>query len=164
MTYKVSQIASTKILVIKPYDTIKTAASAMKENNVGSLVVIDDEDRIVGIITERDIIRAAANNDLESKVEKYMSRDVKGVTEDVQPSDALNIMLENGFRHLPIVKKDGKLYGIVSIRDIARALLDIHYLQFGKMAEEVKGTGVSCPVCGIEIDEYGYCGCGTGSG
>lgn len=158
MSYKVSQIVSKKVLVIKPYDTIQTAAKAMKDYNVGSLVVIDDQNKVVGIITERDIIKAVANNDLESKVEKYMTKDVKGVVEDTQATDALNIMLENGFRHLPIIGKDGKLYGIVSIRDTAKALLEM------QEAEDIKGSGIICPVCGIEIDEYGYCGCGTGSG
>lgn len=163
MSSKVSQIASTKVLVIKYYETVQTAAKAMREYNVGSLVVIDDNNKVVGILTERDIVKAAANNDLESKIEKYMTKDVKGVTEDVDVTDALNIMLENGFRHLPIIGKDGKLRGIISIRDTARALLDVHHMQFGKGVDEVKGTGVTCPVCGLEIDEYGYCGCGAGS-
>ncbi len=164
MVAKVSQIASTRVYVVKPDVKIADAAKEMKDNNLGSLVVIDSQNKVVGIITERDLVKAVANRDIESPVEKYMTKDVKGVTEDTSITDALDIMLNNGFRHLPIIKSDGKLYGIVSIRDLARALLDVHTMQFGKPAEEVKGTGVICPVCGMEIDEYGYCGCGTGSG
>ncbi|ARM75013.1 CBS domain-containing protein [Acidianus manzaensis] len=164
MSYKVSQIATKKVLVTKPSEKIIDAAKLMKENNLGSLVIVDSQYKLIGIITERDIVKAAANNDLESEIEKYMTKEVKGVLVDTPVTDALNIMLENGFRHLPIITKDGKLYGIVSIRDLSRAILDVHYMQFGKSADEVKGTGIVCPVCGMEIDEYGYCGCGTGSG
>lgn len=164
MATKVSQIATTKVYVVKPNVTIAEAAKEMKEHNLGSLVVIDSQNRVVGIITERDVVRAVSNRDIDSPVEKYMTKGVKGVTEDTSVTDALDVMLNNGFRHLPIIKSDGKLYGIVSIRDLARALLDVHTMQFGKPAEEVKGSGVVCPVCGMEIDEYGYCGCGTGSG
>ncbi|AOL16780.1 sulfolobus mercury resistance protein, MerI [Sulfolobus sp. A20] len=47
-----------------------------------------------------------------------------------------------------------------SLKDI---YFDQHLLLYGKRAEEVKTLGVSCPICGVEIDEYGYCGCGSGS-
>ncbi|MEM0131008.1 MAG: CBS domain-containing protein [Saccharolobus sp.] len=62
-------------------------------------------------------------------------------------------MLDNGFRHLPIVNDKGKVSGIVSIRDLVKALTDSHYYQFGKELHEVKNSGIVCPVCGLEIDE-----------
>lgn len=55
------------------------------------------------------------------------------------------------------VRRDEKLPSLWEI------LYDAHYLQYGKHAYEVKGTGIICPICGMEIDEYGYCGCGCGS-
>ncbi|MBW9140773.1 MAG: CBS domain-containing protein [Candidatus Aramenus sp.] len=165
MAVTVSQVSTKRVHVIKADDNILTAAQEMKKHNLGSLLVIDANDTVVGIITERDIVRAFADGKCDAKVSEYMTKDVKGVTDDTPVADALNIMLENGFRHLPIIdKKTGKLSGIVSIRDLVKGVLDPHFLQFGKEWTEVKGTGVVCPVCGIEIDEYGYCGCGTGSG
>jgi CBS domain-containing protein len=164
MSTKVSQVATTKIYFVKDTDTVSFAAQEMKKFNLGSLLVLNSEQVVVGIITERDLVKVIADKNVDAKVSEYMTKDVKGVTEDTTVAEALNIMLENGFRHLPIIEKDGKVYGIVSIRDLAKAVLDTHFLQFGKDWSEVKGTGVICPVCGIEIDEYGYCGCGTGSG
>ncbi len=164
MSTKVSQVAKTKIYFVKDTDTVSFAAQEMKKFNLGSLLVLNSEQVVVGIITERDLVKVIADKNVDAKVSEYMTKDVKGVTEDTTVAEALNIMLENGFRHLPIIEKDGKVYGIVSIRDLAKAVLDTHFLQFGKDWSEVKGTGVICPVCGIEIDEYGYCGCGTGSG
>ncbi len=165
MVVAVSQVSTKRVHVIKVDDTVMTAAQEMKKHNLGSLLVIDANNTIVGIITERDVVRAFADGKFDAKVSDFMTRDVKGVTDDTSVTDALNIMLENGFRHLPVIdKKTGKLIGIVSIRDLVKGVLDPHFLQFGKEWTEVKGTGIICPVCGMEIDEYGYCGCGTGSG
>ncbi|EZQ01833.1 MULTISPECIES: CBS domain-containing protein [Acidianus] len=164
MDIKVAQIAKSKVFVVRSTDSMVTVAQALKDKNIGSLIVLGKKDEVVGIVTERDVVKAAANKDLDSPVEKYMTKDIKGVTEDTSATESLGIMLDHGFRHLPIVGKDGKLRGIISIRDLARSLLDTHFMQFGKFSEEVSGTGVICPVCGLEIDEYGYCGCGVGSG
>ncbi|ABP94946.1 MULTISPECIES: CBS domain-containing protein [Metallosphaera] len=163
MSRKVSEIATKVVHVVKESDNITAAAMEMKNHNMGSMMVVNEKNQVVGIITERDMVRALADKRLDAKVKDYMTESVKGVTEDTTVEEALNIMLENGFRHLPIIGKDGKIMGIVSIRDLARALADSHFLQYGKEWTEVKGTGVVCPVCGLEIDEYGYCNCGTGS-
>jgi len=164
MSLSIGNIGNKVVHVIKENDTIRDAAREMREHNLGSLIVIDDSGKVVGIITERDITKAMADGKIDAKVKDYMTKDVIGVTEDTPVTDALEIMLDHGFRHLPIVGKDGKVSGIVSIRDLSKALLDPHFFQFRKEVGEVKGTGYICPVCGAEIDEYGYCNCGTGSG
>lgn len=159
----VKNVMSKKVYTIRVDSTIKDAADEMKKHNVGSLLVVDEEDTILGIITERDIVRAYADKRIDSKIKDYMTKEVKGVSEDTSVINALNIMVENGFRHLPIVNERGRVSGIVSIRDLVKALVDPHYSQYGKEWHEVKSTGLTCPVCGLEIDEYGYCGCGSGS-
>lgn len=160
----VKNVMSKQIYTIKAEATIKEAAEEMRKHNIGSLLVTDDKDTVVGIISERDILRAYADKRIYSKVSEYMTKEVKGVVEDTSVIEALSIMLENGFRHLPIVNQNGKISGIVSIRDLVKAIIDPHYYQFRKEWHEVKNSGYICPVCGLEIDEYGYCGCGTGSG
>jgi len=164
METKVGIIGNKVIHVIRDTDPISLAAKELREHNIGALVVIDNNNKIVGIFTERDLIKVVADGRIDAKVSDYMTRNVIGVTEDTDIVDALEVMLDNGFRHLPILSKDGKITGLVSIRDLVKALLDPHVFQFKKEASEVKGSGYICPVCGIEIDEFGYCGCGTGSG
>ncbi|MEM0064669.1 MAG: CBS domain-containing protein [Metallosphaera sp.] len=163
MTRTVSEVANKIIRVVREEDTIVSAATEMKNHNIGSMLVVDNQGQIVGIVTERDVVRAMADRRLDGKVKDYMTSSVKGVTEETSVEEAVSIMLENGFRHLPVIGKEGKVIGIVSIRDLARALSDNHFLQYGKEWTEVKSSGVTCPVCGLEIDEMGYCNCGTGS-
>ncbi|BFH72517.1 CBS domain-containing protein [Sulfurisphaera javensis] len=164
MDLTVGIIGNKVVHVIKENDSIKDAAEEMKKHNLGALVVIDETGKVTGIITERDLVKVVADGKIDAKVKDYMTKNVIGVTEETPVTDALDVMLDHGFRHLPIIGKDGKVIGIVSIRDLSKAILDPHFFQFKKGAEEVKGTGYICPVCGMEIDEYGYCGCGAGSG
>jgi len=165
MSQVIGRFISKPVRVIKENDDLVFAAKEMKEHNIGSLLVINDDGKVVGIITERDLVRAFAEGKFNAKVKDYMTRDVKGVREDVGIYDAVDIMLSNGFRHLPVVSNDGKeVKGIISIRDLVKAITELHYMQFGKEAASVSSTNVTCPVCGMEIDEYGYCGCGAGPG
>lgn len=127
MSPTVSEIATKVVHVVKDTDSIVSAAAEMKNHNMGSMLVIDDKSQVVGIVTERDMVRALADKRIDGKVRDYMTSNVKGVTEDTTVEEAINIMIENGFRHLPVIGKDGKIAGIVSIRDLARALADSHF-------------------------------------
>ncbi|MEM0373563.1 MAG: CBS domain-containing protein [Sulfolobaceae archaeon] len=164
MSQLLTKFVSRPIHVIKENDDLVFAAKEMREHGIGSLLVINDEGKVVGIITERDLVRAFSDGKFNAKVKDYMTRDVKGIKEDAGVYDAVEVMLVNGFRHLPVLSSDGKeVKGIISIRDLVKAITELHYMQFGKEMTSIKSSGVVCPVCGLEIDEYGYCGCGTGS-
>ncbi len=98
----------------------QTAASMMKAK-VGSVVVMEGS-WLVGILTERDVVRAAASGeDLnQSQVGKWMTKDPMSASPDMSVDEAAQIMLLNGFRHLPVV--EGKeVRGVVSIRDLLAA-------------------------------------------
>ena len=98
--------------------TLVEVATAMSEEGIGSLGVID-QGQLVGIITERDIVMAAArSSDLAGeKVSDWMTPDPDSLTPDVGVSDAAEWLLATGYRHLPVVE-DGVLVGIVSIKDV----------------------------------------------
>ena len=91
----VKNVMSKQIYTIKAEATIKEAAEEMRKHNIGSLLVTDDKDTVVGIISERDILRAYADKRIYSKVSEYMTKEVKGVVEDTSVVEALSIMLEN---------------------------------------------------------------------
>ena len=108
------------VLTVAPEDTIGETAQKMVELGVSSAVV-SDYGRLIGIVTERDLTRAVAGrvHTSEARVREWMTAEPLTLTKDATPAEAAQIMLEHGFRHVPIVE-DEHTIGIVSIRDVAR--------------------------------------------
>jgi CBS domain-containing protein len=110
---------SRDVLTVAPEDTIGEAAAKMTERGVGA-VVVSDFGRMIGILSERDIMRAVAGrvHSSEARVREWMTAEPITATEDMSVEEAGHTMLEHGFRHLPVVDGD-RAVGIVSIRDVA---------------------------------------------
>ena len=112
------------VLGVAPEDTIGFAAEQMAERDVGAVVVLD-YGRLIGILSERDILRAVAGrvHSSEARVREWMTADPMTASPDTSPEDAARVMVQNGFRHLPVVDDD-QAVGIVSIRDVMRWTVD----------------------------------------
>ena len=117
----VGDVMSRKILSVGASTTVAEAATIMGERRAGSALVMDGE-QLLGIFTERDIVRALGEHyDAASHpVSEWMTADPLTVPPSTPVEDALRTMLDRNFRHLPIVK-DGKVAGIVSMRDLSAA-------------------------------------------
>ena len=115
-----SEIMTRDVLAVAPEDTLGFAAEQMVERGVGSAVVLD-YGRLIGILTERDLLRAVAGrtHSSEARVREWMTADPVCASESTPAAEAAQTMLEQGFRHLPVVE-DEQAVGIVSIRDVAR--------------------------------------------
>lgn len=110
--------------VCGPDTTLVEAATAMEGSDLGSLAVVEGMS-LIGLVTERDIRRAVANGtDLDSAVSTLMSGEPDTFDPDLDVWDAASWIAESGYRHLPVVDDDGSLLGVVSIRDLLRALVD----------------------------------------
>ena len=110
--------------VCGPDTTLLEAATAMEGSDLGSLAVVEGMS-LLGLITERDIRRAVANGtDLGTPVSGVMSDDPDTFDPDLDVWDAASWIAESGYRHLPVVGDDGQLLGVVSIRDLLKALVD----------------------------------------
>jgi citrate synthase len=114
---------SSPVVTARPSDAVAIAAQNMRDRRVGSVVVIDHDDRAIGILTERDMIRlAAAGSDASAvKVSEWMTSDPGTIGPDVDVYAAFANLAEHGYRHIPVVDNDGsgpKLVGIVSMRDL----------------------------------------------
>ena len=116
----VRDLMTSDVLAVDPSDTIGETAQRMVERGVSSAVV-SDYGTLIGIVTERDLTRAVAGrvHTSEARVREWMTSDPITLGPDATADEAAKIMLDNGFRHVPIVD-DGRAVGIVSIRDVAR--------------------------------------------
>jgi CBS domain-containing protein len=114
------ELMTRDVLTVAPEDTLGEAAQRMADSNVGSAVVVD-YGRLVGILTERDLLRAVAGrvHSSEARVRDWMTGDPLTASESTPAEEAARIMLEHGFRHLPVVDAEQTL-GIVSLRDVMR--------------------------------------------
>lgn len=119
----VRDVMSTALLTVDATDTLTHAAAQMDARGVGAALVMNGE-RLSGILTERDVLHAVATGEVEgTKVGAWMTHDPETVGPDGQPGHAAAIMLQGGFRHLPVVEDDTPI-GIVSIRDLMRLAID----------------------------------------
>ena len=116
----VADVMKKEVLTVAPEDSIGDAAEKMTAADVGA-VVVSDFGRVIGILTERDLMRAVARRTHSSiaRVREWMTSDPVTAPPDMDAREAARTMLEQGFRHLPVVA-DGRPVGIVSLRDIAR--------------------------------------------
>jgi CBS domain-containing protein len=117
----VGEIMVKDVLTVDPTASIGEAAEKMVAAGVGAIVVVEDFVRIIGICTERDILRAVAQRAraAEARVRQWMTEDVVTIEPATTIHDAATLMFENRFRHLPVVK-DGRPLGIVSLRELSR--------------------------------------------
>jgi CBS domain-containing protein len=121
----VREIMSTELATVDPTTQLTEAARVMSAARAGSVLVIDGGE-LVGVFTERDILRALGNSssaDLArvSNVSKWMARDPVTVVPETTVAEALNQMLFGGFRHLPVMEGDS-VVGMVSMRDLAKSM------------------------------------------
>ena len=111
------------LLTITAQATIGDAAAQMAERGVGAVVVLDG-DAIAAILTERDVMRAvAAGQDGRALVSDWMTRHPDIIEPTDSTDHAASLMIHGGFRHLPVVE-EGRVVGIISIRDLMRVALD----------------------------------------
>jgi len=107
--------------------TVEDAVRTMTDKAVGAVAVVDAQGIVAGMFTERDVLTKFALSGLDAKttlVRELMSTIVEMATEETTPSEALQVMLERHYRHMPIVDEHGKVLGICSIRNILEARVD----------------------------------------
>ena len=110
---------SRNLLTVEPGARVTEIAQRMVERDVGAVLVLEGQ-RLVGILTERDILRAVARGlDDSSTVADWMTRDPDTLEADESTRHAATLMIHGGYRHLPVMEKD-EVVGMLSIRDLMR--------------------------------------------
>jgi CBS domain-containing protein len=115
---RLAEIMTSPVFTAAPETPVAEVAAAMVRGGFGSAVVLDGT-LLAGIVTERDVLRAAAAGAelTHSPVSRWMTRDPQTAEPDLEVERAAELMLSGGFRHLPVVEQNA-LVGIVSLRDL----------------------------------------------
>ncbi len=124
------------VVTVGPEMTLSDANKQLSKHKIGAIVVVDSEDRICGILSERDIVRSLAAKGppvLDNAVSSVMTSNVKVCDESHSVNQLMEMMTKGRFRHLP-VEADGKIGGIISIGDVVRMRIE----QVEREAEEIK--------------------------
>jgi CBS domain-containing protein len=121
----IADLMTADVVAVAPEDTLGEAAAKMTERGIGA-VVVSDFGRMIGILSERDIMRAVADriHSSEARVREWMTADPITATTETSVEEAGRTMLENGFRHLPVVEGE-RAVGMLSIRDVAQYGLQV---------------------------------------
>jgi CBS domain-containing protein len=119
---QLSDVMRREPIEVAPEDTLGEVAERMSEANVGA-VIVKDYGRLIGILTERDMLKAMAArvHTSEARVRQWMTEDPITASTDTDVGEAARTMLEHGFRHLPVLDESGQVTGIASLRRVVAA-------------------------------------------
>jgi CBS domain-containing protein len=116
---QVSDIMTAAAVTDSPEDTVTEASAKMRNEQTGSLLVMEGE-RLIGIVTERDVLRTvgAGRDPKQVSLREVMTTSVVTIGPETGLKDAAEIMFQKWFRHLPVVTEQGEVVGIISLRDL----------------------------------------------
>ena len=125
----VSQILSSKgsyVYSIRPDAMVSDVVAELVTRRIGALVVLDPLGALVGLVSERDIVRALHSDPAlaGSSVEAIMSRDIVSVGPEADVADLARLMTKQRSRHVPVIDECGELLGLVSVGDVVKVRLD----------------------------------------
>ncbi len=117
----VLELCDREVAAVGLDSTVADAINKMLDHHVGAVAIVDNEYRVAGMFTERDVLRKMSLTGLDPNttlVRQLMTTPVEMATRSTGPGEALSTMLERHFRHLPVADDNGKLLGILSIRNL----------------------------------------------
>jgi CBS domain-containing protein len=129
MEAKVSAVLKLKgdrVVTVTPQQTVASVVEVLAKNRIGAAPVVNEDGQLVGIISERDIIRGLSEHAdalLTLPAERLMTREVRTCTSEDRLVDIMRVMTVQRIRHLPVVQ-NGALHGIVSIGDVVKQRLE----------------------------------------
>ncbi len=131
---KIGEIMSKEVEVVSPDTLIHEVAKRMQHSDCGSVLVAEN-DRLIGVITDRDLALrcvARSHDPATTKAEDVMSKQILYCRDTDELEDVAKNMTENKVRRMPVLDKDKRLVGIISLGDMAAHSTDEHYLICGK--------------------------------
>ena len=136
-----SHKSGTKMISCKPVDTVEEISRRLAEHRIGAIFVIDKDDGLVGIVSERDIVRKMASAGagvFNCTANDIMTKDVKSCLPSDTVTMLMGLMTENRVRHVPVVV-DGKIEGVISIGDVVKARIAKAEREAAEMMQYISG-------------------------
>lgn len=128
-----------EVVTCSPGDTARKVAGLISKGHLGAIPVCDDSGDMVGIVSERDLVRKfdEVGGDVENVlVEEIMTRNVQSCKPEQPMADVRQLMFNHGFRHVPILE-DYKVIGVISVRDALRVRLDQQELEANVLKDTI---------------------------
>ena len=133
------KIMSRAVVTVRRTTDIYDAIRMMADGNITGLPVVDEDEKLVGIVTEKDIMRRLLNTrSTEGEVQDYMTTDIISFNENDNLLDVIHTLVENKFRRVPI-ESEGKLVGIISRRDIISYIFSLELKDRGELTKAIMG-------------------------
>jgi CBS domain-containing protein len=111
------EIMSTPVLTVTPDTTIQEAVILLEKERISGVPVVDPDNRLLGMLTEFDLLRAIRNLGLHGHVREFMSTNIVSAEESDSLADLTDLMLEKRVRRMPVLR-DGRVVGVISRRDL----------------------------------------------
>ena len=140
----VLELCDREIAAVGMEATVADAIHKMLDHHVGAVAIVDNEFRVAGIFTERDVLRKMSLSNLDPRatsIRELMTTPVEMATLETGAGEALSIMLERHFRHLPVADDNGRLLGILSIRNLLEWRVDDLSRELESLEQYVSNDG-----------------------
>jgi CBS domain-containing protein len=137
MGTKIAEVMTKRPRAVTPQTSVREAARLMEEEDVGSLPVVDEGTRLIGIVTDRDVALRVVGHGLDperTRVDEVASKEVYVLTPDDDLDEALKVMAQQQVRRLPIVARENELVGMIAQADIAQGAKE---KQAGEVVEAI---------------------------
>ena len=140
----VSDILSTKgrdVVTAERKSTIKTVADLLASKKIGAIIIVDSDEQVCGIVSERDVVREVSKKGadaLDKPVSSCMTKDVVSCHDDESIDSLMEKMTKGKFRHIPVINK-GKLAGIISIGDVVKRKIELAEQEAEDMKRYIAG-------------------------
>jgi CBS domain-containing protein len=131
-----------EVFTIAPEATVLDALKMMAKHNIGALLVMT-EDKMEGIVSERDCIRKVelmGRNAKDTKINEIMTSDVITVDSSQPLEECMSLMIEKNIRHLPVYD-GGELVGLLSVRDVLKEVIEVQQMMLSQLERYITGGG-----------------------
>lgn len=140
---RILQVKGTDVVSIRPGDSIAQALASLSAHDIGAVLVREDDGRVCGILSERDIVRALASEGeacLSKAASALMTSDIVSCAPDDPIDDVMALMTQRRVRHLPVLT-DGRLHGMISIGDVVKYRMEEVQREAAAMRDYISAAG-----------------------